>query len=76
LAAAASREPGPEEAAALVDQIEALLRGLPPLYCHILDRRLQGQPVAEIASGLGVSRQTVYRALALLQERLVDSESH
>src|SRR4051812_21442790 len=39
--AAVSREPGPDEAAALVDQIEALLRGLPPLYCHILDLRLQ-----------------------------------
>ena len=31
------------------DQIEALLRGLPPLYCHILDLRLQGHGASEVA---------------------------
>jgi RNA polymerase sigma-70 factor (ECF subfamily) len=66
----ADDEPGPAEAAALVDQIEALLRGLPALYAQILERRLEGRPVAEIADQLGLSRQTIYRALNLLQERL------
>jgi RNA polymerase sigma-70 factor (ECF subfamily) len=67
---ALDRGPGPEEAAALVDQIEALLRGLPELYCHVLDRRLQGQGPTEIAAALGVSRMTIHRALNLLQQRL------
>ena len=66
----AAREPGPEEAAALVDQVEALLRGLPPLYGQLLGLRLQGRPVTEVADELGVSRQTVHRALNLLQDRL------
>jgi RNA polymerase sigma-70 factor (ECF subfamily) len=74
LSEAAAREPGPEEAATLVDQIEALLRGLPPLYCQVLDLRLQGCGSVETAERLGVSRQTVFRALRLLQERLEDAD--
>ena len=75
LAQAVARDPGPAEAAALVDQIDALVRDLPPLYCHVLERRLQGHSVADIADGLGVSRQTIYRALELLQQRLAASEA-
>jgi RNA polymerase sigma-70 factor (ECF subfamily) len=70
LAEAVAREPGPLEAAILVDQIETLLESLPPLSCFVLDLRLQGLGPSEIAPRLGVSRQTVYRTLALLQERL------
>jgi RNA polymerase sigma-70 factor (ECF subfamily) len=70
-----AREPDPAEAAALVDQIEALLRGLPESYAHILQHRLQGQLVDETARELSVSRQTVYRALTLLQQRLTRSEA-
>jgi RNA polymerase sigma factor (sigma-70 family) len=65
-----SGEPSPAEAAELVDQIESLLRGLPELHCHVLERRLEGHPVADIALELNVSRQTVYRVLELLQRRL------
>ena len=70
LVEAVSHEPGPLEAAMLVDQIETLLRGLPPLYCHVLDLRLQGCGSREIASHLDVSRQTVHRVVNLLQARL------
>jgi RNA polymerase sigma-70 factor, ECF subfamily len=66
-------DPGPGEAAALVDQIEALLRGLPPWYARLLDLRLQGRTAAEAAAELAVSRQTVYRALDLLRQRLADA---
>ena len=66
----AARDPGPEDAAALVDQVEALLRGLPPLYGQLLGLRLQGRTVTDVADELGVSRQTVHRALNLLQDRL------
>jgi RNA polymerase sigma-70 factor (ECF subfamily) len=70
LAEAVCREPGPQEAAELVDQVTALLRGLPETHGRILQMRLEGYAVAEIAPRLDVSRQTVYRVLALLQRRL------
>src|SRR4051812_14282959 len=58
LLAVLAEEPGPDEAVALMDQIEALLRGLPPLYCRVLELRLEGCGPTEIASALGVTRQT------------------
>ena len=67
---AVARGPGPEEAAVFVDQIEALLRGLPDLFASLVELRLQGHPVSDIASHLGVSCRTVQRALRLLQQRL------
>jgi RNA polymerase sigma-70 factor (ECF subfamily) len=70
LSRAVAHEPGPDEAVALVDLIETLLRGLPALYGQVLERRLRGETVAGIAPQLGVCRQTVYRALRLLQRRL------
>jgi len=66
----AASEPGPEEAAILVDQTEALLRGLPAVYAQVLGLRLQGRTVTDVADELNLSRQTVHRALNLLQERL------
>lgn len=70
VAGTVSDEPGPEDAVVLVDEIEALLIDLPPTYGEILSFRLEGLPRAEIARRLGVSRQTVIRALAVLQGRL------
>jgi RNA polymerase sigma-70 factor (ECF subfamily) len=70
---AVAHEPGPEDAAMLVDQLEALLRGQPELFRDVLERRLQGRPVAEIATELGASRQSVYRVLDVLKKRLEDS---
>jgi RNA polymerase sigma-70 factor (ECF subfamily) len=70
---AVSHEPGPEEAAILVDQIEALLRGLPDVYADLLQLRLEGYSVSDTAERLGVSRRTVHRALRLLQQRLGSS---
>lgn len=72
---AIAHEPGPEEAVALVDQIEALLRGLPPLCGPVLEMRLQGYRVSEIAPKLDVTRRTVQRALNRLQERLDEPAS-
>jgi RNA polymerase sigma-70 factor (ECF subfamily) len=70
LAEAPAREPGPAEAAALLDQLEALLRGLPPVYPELLRLRLEGHSVAETAARLGLSRRTVQRGLTLLRQRL------
>jgi RNA polymerase sigma-70 factor (ECF subfamily) len=69
LTGAAARDPDPADAAELVDEIAGLLRGLPDVYGDILGRRLQGESVADLAAALGVSRQTVYRALELLADR-------
>ena len=63
-------EPGPLEAAALVDQIETILAGLPDTYGEMLALALEGYSRTEIAGKMNVSRQTVYRALTLLKERL------
>jgi RNA polymerase sigma-70 factor (ECF subfamily) len=71
LAEALAREPGPEEAAALLDQVETLLHGLDPVCRQILDMRLAGYQVAEIMSALDLSRRTVYHVLDLLQSRLL-----
>jgi RNA polymerase sigma factor (sigma-70 family) len=70
---ALAHEPGPAEAAALVDQIRELLRGLPALYCDLLQLRLEGHSVSDTAARLGVSRRTVHRGLHLLQQRLTRS---
>jgi RNA polymerase sigma factor (sigma-70 family) len=70
-AEALDREPDPAEAAALVDLMEAMLQGVPPLYGRVLELRLQGMPAAEVARELGISRNTVYRALELFKQRLL-----
>jgi RNA polymerase sigma-70 factor (ECF subfamily) len=72
---ALAAEPGPDEAAAFLDQIETLLQGLPPFYRQLLELRLGGEQVADVARQLNVSRQTVYRALKVLQNRLLRSGS-
>jgi RNA polymerase sigma factor (sigma-70 family) len=69
------REPRPDEAAALLDQVDVLLRDLPELHGTVLRMRLEGHSVTELAAALRVSRQTVYRVLQLLQERLAEMAS-
>ena len=72
---AISSEPGPDDAVALVEQVDVLLRDLPPLYGRLLGLRLQGHTATAAAEELGVSRQTVHRALKLLQDRLTAMET-
>jgi RNA polymerase sigma-70 factor (ECF subfamily) len=67
---AVAHEPDPAEAAALVDEVEALLCGLPPLYAQLLELRLQGYDSTELVTRLGVSRVTIHRMLSLLRQRL------
>ena len=47
-----------------------MLRGLPALYCDLLQLRMEGYSVSDTAVRLSVSRRTVHRGLRLLQERL------
>ncbi len=65
--------PSPDDAAILVDQVESLLAGLPGLYAELLGLLLDGHSKTDIAEELGVSRQTVHRAVNLLRERLQQS---
>jgi RNA polymerase sigma-70 factor, ECF subfamily len=71
----AANEPGPEDAVILIDQIDAILRDLPPVYGQVLGLRLQGRNVTDVADELNLSRQTIHRALNLLQERLTAMET-
>jgi RNA polymerase sigma factor (sigma-70 family) len=72
VADALTREPDPAAAAELVDLMEALVQGVPPLYCRVLELRLQGMVPADVARELNISRNTVYRALELFKQRLID----
>jgi DNA-directed RNA polymerase specialized sigma24 family protein len=65
-----AREPGVEDAIVLVDQIDCLLRGLPDVFRDLLERRLGGENVTDIARGLSLSRQTIYEMLKHLRARL------
>jgi RNA polymerase sigma-70 factor (ECF subfamily) len=72
VAEALDREPDPAAAAELVDLMEAMLHGVPPLYCRVLELRLQGMVPADVARELNISRNTVYRALGLFKQRLLE----
>jgi RNA polymerase sigma factor (sigma-70 family) len=72
VAEALDREPDPAAAAELVDLMEAMLEGMPPLYCRVLELRLQGMVPADVARELNISRNTVYRALDLFKQRLLE----
>jgi RNA polymerase sigma factor (sigma-70 family) len=67
-----AREPDPAEAAELVDLMGALLEGVPPLYACVLELRLQGVALADVARELKISRTTMYRALELFKQRLLE----
>lgn len=76
LLAAIDREPGPDEARILDEEIDRVLRGLPSgqqaLYRRLLELKLAGHSNDEIASELGIVRRTVERMLKRLQERFGD----
>lgn len=58
-----AREPTPEEAAILVDVLEQLLHGLEPVQRRMVELRLQGYGLEEIAGQTQRCRQTVRRVL-------------
>lgn len=70
-----SREPGPEEAAVLIDQLEALLDGLPDAHREILFLLMQGYSRTETAQKMKVSRMTVHRVLDVLRAKLARTDS-
>jgi RNA polymerase sigma factor (sigma-70 family) len=63
-------EPSPLEAVALVDQVEEVMRGLDPVRRRVLELRLQGYTLEEIATDSGLSRRTLRRFLDQVREQL------
>lgn len=57
-------EPGPDEAAALADEVQRLMTRLAPLERRVVELRLQGWDLEEIAIAVGKSVRTVRRALS------------
>lgn len=65
-----SQEPTVEEAVALADELEAILKPLDPLLRRVLELRLQGQSLEEIAAITMRSERTVRRSLAELRDAI------
>jgi RNA polymerase sigma-70 factor (ECF subfamily) len=58
-----ARAPSPSEAVALIDEVEQLLRQLNPLHRRMLELRLQGYRIAEIANNTDRSERLVRKVL-------------
>jgi RNA polymerase sigma factor (sigma-70 family) len=67
---AISREATPAEAVALADEMEAVMSRLDHFGRRVLELRLQGERLAEIASDTGRSERLVRRILATLRDQL------
>jgi len=67
---AASREPAPGDETALLEEIEQLTEGLDEVQKRILELRLQGFQLAEIAEDVGRSERTVRRVMDKVKTRL------
>jgi RNA polymerase sigma factor (sigma-70 family) len=65
-----AREPTPEQAAALTDTLEEVFRGLEPGDRRVVELRLQGSGLGEIAADMRRSERTVRRVLERVRERL------
>lgn len=70
-----SIEPGPEEAAALVDLVENMLTSLTQTDRRIVELRLQGELMADVARESGVSERTVRRVLQKVRHELAEQNN-
>jgi RNA polymerase sigma-70 factor (ECF subfamily) len=68
-----ARAPSAQEAAALAEQLELLMRGFTPLERRMLELRLQGHNLDEIATQTGRSEATVRRLLDRVKRQLRES---
>lgn len=65
-----AQDPSPEEAVALADVLEKLMRDCRPLDARMLELRLQGYTLAEIAVETQRSEGTVWRVLNRVKQHL------
>jgi RNA polymerase sigma-70 factor (ECF subfamily) len=64
------REPGPDEAVALADMLEQVLTPLDPLARRVVELRLQGYQMNEIAAQTGYCQRTIRRLLNRFQQQM------
>jgi RNA polymerase sigma factor (sigma-70 family) len=65
-----SGEPSPVEALALTDLLEQVMRALEPTERRILEMRLQGYTLKEVAAEVQCSERTVRRTVSEMKERI------
>jgi RNA polymerase sigma-70 factor (ECF subfamily) len=65
-----AHRPSPSEVVALTDQLEEIMKPLPPLHRHILELRLQGHNLDEIADAVDRTERTVRRVLEEIKQQL------
>jgi DNA-directed RNA polymerase specialized sigma24 family protein len=65
-----ARDPSPADAAALADELELVMSRLEPAQQKMLELRLQGHSLEEIASACDCSSRTVKRVLCLIREEM------
>jgi len=69
----ATQLPSPMEAVALADEVEQIMRDLKPLYRRILELRLQGYNIDEIAAATQSGERTVRRVLDQVKQQLAQN---
>lgn len=67
---ALATDPTPEQAAAIIDEVEFVMRGLDPTQRQILMMRLDGHQLTEIAAEVSRSERTVRRTLDRIKDQL------
>ena len=67
-----ARDPSPEEALAIADELEALMSTLDAFARRVLELRLQEEQLSTIAAETGRSERTVRRTLRTIRERLAE----
>jgi RNA polymerase sigma-70 factor (ECF subfamily) len=65
-----ARDPPPEVVVELVDELEHLFSTRPPEHRRIVELRLQGHSIPEIARTVNCSERTVHRVLAECKKQL------
>jgi RNA polymerase sigma-70 factor (ECF subfamily) len=65
-----NNDPTPAEAAALADELAQVMRRLDPMQRQILELRLQGNNLDEIAVQVNCSERTVIRVLQRIKDQL------
>ena len=65
-----TRAPSPLEAATLAEQLEQVMSRLEPLQRRVLELRLQGYNLEEIAADMNCSQRTVRRLLEVVKQQL------
>jgi RNA polymerase sigma-70 factor (ECF subfamily) len=70
LGGAAARSPDPAEVVAVVEELERVLEGLSPLHRRMVELRLQGHRIDEIAAACDRCERLVRRVIDRVKDRL------